>query len=286
MTLAVAVPFPWPEYLNAIPGSVVRAATLIPGFRFQPAVIMAADSRWTYRTGIDYDDGGIKVAYLGSHALGMYAGNTRAGQLALGRLRHGIERRQAGRQRRPVDPRSVLRAVWKQCSHLGGTLQFCFAFFDANGNHHVFRFDSTEDFAPIEMDGVVTLGWSDECDFFRRRLNEELRARLSEERMQTHGISFSFEEWAIMAGILVREACEAQASGTVGGRPLIAVLTPAGVEGRSIHAADTRQDNPKFEQLTLTEEQIDKFYERQRQRGLPYTKRRSPKAPSSVSANS
>jgi len=213
------------------------------------------------------------VAHLGSHALGAYAGNTRAGQLAFGRLREAIAKRQAGKQRRPVDPQGILRAVWRDSRYFGGTLEFCFAFFDAHGGCHVFRFDSSNDFKPTEMHDVVTLGWPGACEFFRRRLKEELRLRLSEERLQTHGISMSFEEWAIMAGMLVREAGELRASGTVGGPPLIAVLTPEGVEGRSIHAADTRVDDPKFEQVTLTEEQVLRFYERQAKRGSPFRHR-------------
>ena len=69
------------------------------------------------------------------------------------------------RQRRPVDPQSILQAVWRQYSHLGGALQVCFAFFDASASRHIFRFDSTDNFRPVETDDVITLGWPDECSF-------------------------------------------------------------------------------------------------------------------------
>ncbi len=270
MTLAVAIPFPWPEYEARLPGYIKGAIAAIPGMEIPRAVIMAADSRWTYRTGIDYDDGGVKIVALGSAAAGMYAGNTRAGQLALGRLGDAIRKGEAGKLRRPTDPEGILRAVWKQNRHFGGGLQVCFAFFDANGDSHVFRFDSVDDFKPVECEGIVTLGWSEECEFFRRRLGEEVNKRLSEEYLRANAISLSYEEWAIISAVMIREAGEISASATVGGPPLIAVLTANGVEGRSIHAADTSEPRPEFKRLTLAEEQVSRFYERQKKRGSPF----------------
>ena len=72
MTLSIGALFPW--------GRVAEAINAVGGFMPQ-AVILAADSRWTYSAGDKpYDDIGTKLFQLLGNAAAVYAGDVEAGE--------------------------------------------------------------------------------------------------------------------------------------------------------------------------------------------------------------
>ena len=85
MTLAVAVKFPWPGFYDSLPAQVRAVMDAFPERRPSPAVLMSADSRWSWPNGTT-DDGGVKIARVDSHAAATYCGNTEAGERVLGLL--------------------------------------------------------------------------------------------------------------------------------------------------------------------------------------------------------
>lgn len=261
MTLAVAIPFPWPSFVEALPEHIRRIA-LAPGVRFERSILMAADSRWTYKIGTDYDDGGVKLAALGSHEAGVYAGNVRAGELAFARIAKALRRRRGGRQRRPVDLQGILRTVWHQQPDQRGGLQFCVGLADDSGIRMA-RFESSNGFRPEPQSDIVTLGWPEACTYFRRRFQEEVVKRL------TGPVSMSFrgEEWAALAGLIVGETGEKIIHQTVGGPFLVGLVGPGGITQLAVTKIDTSDpDNMGFETVTLTDDQVKEFYTRQRSR--------------------
>ena len=86
MTLAVAAQFPWPDLTSWFPKSVRDVLDIYPQLRPEPAILFAADSRWTNPDGT-FADGAVKVAAIDHFGAATYSGNVLAGERVLARRR-------------------------------------------------------------------------------------------------------------------------------------------------------------------------------------------------------
>ena len=221
---------------------------------------MAADSRWTYRIGQDFDDGGVKLAALSSHAVAIYAGNAVAGEKAFAQLWADFQRARAGGT---ADPERILRAVWHQHRHQGGGLHVCLGFIDQAGEPHLFRFDHESDFRPMTVSGVEAPGFG--RDYFLERLHEEVSKEMSTP-LSEKPLALSAEHWSMIINRLVWETAERKADSTVGGPILGAIITKTGAQGRSLYSVNFGTDPLTVNRLSLSPSDVVDFYERQRKR--------------------
>jgi hypothetical protein len=82
-------------------------------------------------------------------------------------------------------------------------------------------------------------------------------------------LALSAEHWGMVIARLVWETCDervVETKKTVGGPILSAIITPEGVQGRSLYSVDFRADPPTVNRLSLTPSQVTAFYERQKRR--------------------
>jgi hypothetical protein len=269
MTLGVAAKFPWPGLVERWPDSIRQVLEAYPRFRPQPAIIMATDSRWTYRTGVDFDDGAVKMVAVSSRAMAIYAGDTVVGPRSLGHLTSELKRQpttSAAQLARAA--RSTIQASWRRWSTDESRLEVSIGFCDESLGLRLWRFADRDGFVPHESSGVETIGgFAGRAHFWQtlnRLIDEKTSRPLSEHAFAAHA-----DDWAGDIALALWETCEAGADPEVGGAFLYGYLNGEGLHGRSLHRIDTSRAELSSEQLTLRHEDVEAFQDRQQTRQRP-----------------
>lgn len=222
MTLGVAASFPW---------GWARTAYSSPTFPFpvSNAVILLADSRWTY-DGLPPEDRGQKlwpISVEAGHAIGaIIAGDVMTAEEALRSIRDNV---------RHIDgsPPSVASLASKDLSkvyqaHRNArpdiSLHVIIGMADALGQTTMMCFDCRENFTPRFTEGVELIGWPSARDIFRERLPE------IENLVRSRSNSHKPESWAMaLAECLYGEVIGSGEEPFVGGRVQMAIVDGQGL---------------------------------------------------------
>ena len=264
MTLAVAARFPWPELLDSLPEPVKAILQMFPRHQPSPAILMTADSRWSYFNGSNLtrvDNGGVKIGLIHEHAIGAFAGDVAAGQRALGGLRAAF----VDNSVETVDPQEIFRSVWRNHGRRDGQLSVCLGLIDAVNTARLFRYDLSDDFAGKEIAGIEALGAPEAITEFTSRLSDEVKRWTSEPA--SLAVALHPEHWSTIIATTVWRICHQAVQRTVGGPIQSAILTTMGAEGRALWLVDPGDDEPQARRVSLTPEEVEEFYERQREHG-------------------
>ncbi len=265
MTLAVAARFPWPGLIDDWPDSVRRVLETFPEMRPPSAIVMAADTRWTYKTGVDFDDGAVKVVALGQNALAVYAGDTVVGPRGLGRLTEEMAGSPPAAAKLAHLARECLQSTWRRFSTPMSRLQVCIGSLDRRDQFLLWRLEDDDGFRLHECNGIETIGSGDARVIFWENLREHIRKRIAVP-LTERALGNDVEEWGGLIALSLWETCKSGIDPTVSDEFLLAYLTREGVQGRSLHLADTSSEKLTFQQLTLTPSEAQSFQERQTER--------------------
>jgi len=173
MTLAIAGEYPWGDWR--------RVTDSAPG-HFQRAVILAADTRWSYRDRPPFDRG-RKLWTLGRQAGLLLAGDVRAGEDGIRCLY------EAGKDAgfsKATDVTALAEKTFQEAysSHIRSAetgrrppvhrLYYLMGLVDADGYTALVRFASEANFSPIFLSGVYAIGVAKACQDARTNLLEEI----------------------------------------------------------------------------------------------------------------
>ncbi len=228
---------------------------------------MAADSRWTYEKGVDFDDGAVKVAALSPYSLGIYAGDVVVGTRALGRVTEELGRLALANPQQLLRlARAAFQSAWRSHKRRDSRAEFCIGMYHRQAGFHLWHFRDQDGFRPHEIDGIQTIGSPDSKVMFWEKLRTDVDSRVAAPLTEVV-FSNSVEEWGSYIGRAVWETCRSRIDSYTGGPFLLAFLDRAGVHGRSLHRADPRAATLEFQQITLRPDETAAFQERQRTRG-------------------
>ena len=264
LTLAAIAQYPR-DFVDAIPEKIRRLLQVYPQFRPTPAILLIADSRWSWKIGEDYDDGGVKLVSLDSHVGAIYAGSVAAGENALAQLTAAFREARVAGTHAYVEPERILREVWRRHRHPNDVLQLCLGGFLGSAAEPVaFRFDSISQFRAQPIQGIEAIGWPDAIVYFLRRLAEDL-GRESAMDLTEKALALTPDHWCTKLGLLLLETAaseEANLRKTAGDSIQAAIITPSGMEGRSLSRISFQRDQPDVRQLTLSDQEVTAFYKR------------------------
>jgi len=262
VTLGVAAVFPWSGLIDSWPESLRRVLEAMPQFRPAPAIVMASDTRWTYKVGTDFEDGAVKVVALSRYALAIYAGDTEVGPRALGSLTDRLASRGEMSCARVVqEARASLSASWRRFALPDSRSQVCIGVFHKRDGLRLWRFDSSDGFRPRESAGIETIGSDSARLLFWQNLREEV-SRQTSKPLSESAFGMDKETWGTVLSIALWRTCKSGLDETIGGPLLLGHLTQTGVQGRSLHAVDL--DMQTSQQLTLNAVDAEEFQLRQR----------------------
>jgi hypothetical protein len=258
MTLAVAARFPWLDYKSWLPKSIRKVHATFPWAQPEPALLFAADSRWTYRyrTGSKYADGAVKVAEIDQRGAAVYAGNANAGELALAKLRQWMSQARAGEE--TPDLRDGIRDTWLQFAHQGGGLHILFGFFDGFDVPHLFHLSDADDFLPHAIDEPESIGPNAATLFFKEQLHNSIVAHSSRPR-SSRVISQHPDGWLSIFETIIWDVGRRGLDPSVGGPPLGLLVTPSGLRGCQITILDP--ETGAVAGSSLSQDEVRRFYQ-------------------------
>jgi len=168
MTLAIAAEFPWGEHRRILDSLPFRSTTI------DGAIILAADTRWSYDDGSVKNDG-RKLWVLGEHLGILLAGDVWAAEEGIRRLRT------AGRTVKFTSANEVVALAAKtfadtySAHHRArpnpGPVHYLLGFVDSLGRTALARLSSDGGFNPIWLRGVNAIGIKAACDAVAQNLN-------------------------------------------------------------------------------------------------------------------
>ncbi len=270
MTLAIAVKFPWQQWLDEARPHHKATWMRYPELRPDPALIFVADSRWSYEGRRLPHDGAVKVAALDRVAAATYAGNTDAGEVAIAWLTQYFAMSRASLQ--SGDLCEVLRQAWRKFNRgPNDVLQFSVGFIDENLDPVLFRLDHWNDFHPVEVPGMTCLGWPEAIEFFRTELDREVATAWAGLR-DGQAIPLSANDWASKMQSIVWLAGEKKIHPSVGGPPVCMVVNKSGVRGLGLSVIDTTDEPATVSNVSLDPGDVESFYDHpfRRRRKLPF----------------
>lgn len=261
MTVAVAAEFPW--------GLLRRVAESLPGNGLASggAVILAADTRWTYGDRPP-EDMGQKLWHIGPAVGAVFAGDVRAAEEALTKARRALRSAnwntlaQLGDVAGRVFQRVYLRHQAKRPDC--GPLYFLVGTANVHGQTAVVYFSHANGFSPLFVRGVNAVGSTAGCAQFRQRLESTVAQSL--ERRGSWPLEI--DVWAMLVtaalkGGVIDEAVDA----TVGGWVQLLIVDRTGL--RTIRVSSTSGDpiaDPWVE-ATLGHDLLKRYHELYR---VPY----------------
>ena len=233
MTLAVAALFPWGK-LGQWTESLSKLGMGVP-----QAVVLLADSRWTYMAGSGgHEDIGAKLFSLGTNVGIVYAGHVQTGERCIAALQKRM------RENRPEDlgksasvAASVFSSTYKS-SNCKEPLYFLIGASLPNKRAEVLRFSYANEFEPTPQHGVVALGWPETIKKFK-----EAESKAADDAFYSkNDYSLDHDRWAlVLASAMRHDIIEAAVDETVGGKLMCAVIDERGF--REIGVAYTESVN-------------------------------------------
>jgi len=234
MTVAVAAEFPWGrlrQVVESLPGSSLASGG---------AVILAADTRWTYGDRPP-EDLGQKVWSIAPAVGAVFAGDVRAAEEALAKLRGAYGR---AKPALPQDFGAIASRVFYRVysAHQSrrrdcGPLYFLVGMANLSGQTAVLYLSHTSGFSPLFLRGVNAVGSAPGCDQFRERLE-----RAVAESLESGGSwPVEIDVWAMMVtGALKLGVIDQGIDATVGGWVQLLILDRTG--SRTVSISSTGGD--------------------------------------------
>jgi hypothetical protein len=255
MTVAVAAEYPW--------GRVRQVVESIPGSSLESggAVILAADTRWTYRDRLP-EDMGQKVWCIGPAVGAAFSGDVRSAEEALTKLRRLLRRakwrmpQEFGAIASPVFQRvySRHRAERADC----GPLYLLVGMANSRGQTAVVYFSHTNGFSPLFLRGVNAIGWPPACDQFRERLERVVAEQLESGKSWPREI----DVWAMLVtAALKRGVIDEGVDAKVGGLVQLLIVDRDG--SRTVEVSSTGGDPMKAEswvQATAEHDRLKRYH--------------------------
>ena len=259
MTLAVAAIFPWPDWIEAAPDPIRRSHP-------PSSLIFVADSRWSYPSRGRRHDGALKVAAIDKVGAATYAGNTEAGETAIGYITQYCQ--QARPDVRPDKLVEAVRSAWNQ--HKRGdddSLQFALGFIDRSLQPLLWRLDSWNGFEPLAVPGITYLGMPTAIEYFRSHLDRKVAEAWSTMR-DGNAVDATPGSWASIMQSIVWLAGEEKVHDYVGGPPTCLIVDDRGVSGLTLATLDAEGDVSSAREVSLDPADVQRFYDH------PWRKRR------------
>jgi hypothetical protein len=234
VTVAVAAEYPWGlvrQVVESIPDSSLATGG---------AVILAADTRWTYQDRPP-EDLGQKVWSIAPAVGAVFSGDVRAAEEALTKL-HRVSRR--AKWRSPQEFGGIASRVVERVysRHRGkraecGPLCFLIGMANLRGETAVLYFSHTSGFRPLFLRGVNAIGWRSACDQFRERLERAVAEQLESGKSWPREI----DVWAMLVtAVLKRGVIDEGTWPTVGGWVQLLIVDRTG--SRTISVSRTSGD--------------------------------------------
>jgi len=234
MTVAVAAEFPWGrlrQIVESIPGSTLASGG---------AVILAADTRWTYGDRPP-EDLGQKVWSIAPAVGAVFAGDVRSAEEALTKLRRAYRRGKPARPQEFAEIASrVLQRVYSQHRAKRGKvdpLYFLIGMANLGGQTAVLYLSYTNGFKPLFLRGVHAIGCAEACDRFRAALDRAV----AESAKDGSSWPMEIDVWAMMvAATLKVDVIDQDIDATVGGWVQLLILDRNG--SRTVSISSTGGD--------------------------------------------
>lgn len=263
MTLAVAAQFPWPDLISWFPKTTRDVFDIYPQLRPEPAILFAADSRWT-NPDKSFADGAVKVASIDQFGAATYSGNVLAGEQALASLGRWMQDARLGKS--PPDFRHGLRRLWARHAHTGGGLDILFGFFDHAFDPHLFRARNVDDFVIHPVVGPQAIGAISATQFFEAQLRKKIIEDATQPRSQRVTSQNPDDCLSLFQGIIFN-AGRMKIDQLVGGPPLGLLVAPSGLRGVSIDIFDPKTGTVIGS--SLSKERASEFYDHADRKKLP-----------------
>jgi hypothetical protein len=247
------------QIVESIPGSDLASGG---------AVILAADTRWTYGDRPP-EDLGQKVWHIAPAVGAVFAGDVRAAEEALAKLRR------AYRRARPDHPLGfaeiasrVLQRVYSQHRAKRGNvgpLYFLVGMANLRGQTAVLYLSHTSGFKPLFLRGVHAVGSAQACDRFRDALDRAV----AESAQDGRSWPMEIDVWAMMvAATLKLDVIDEGIDATVGGRVQLLILDRTGSRTVSVSTTDSDALEPSsWRDSTVQHESLRRYHEMHR---VPY----------------
>ena len=260
MTLAIGAKYPWGE-LNKL---------FVPPAKPPSAIILASDSRWTYKSGpVPYTDVGTKLFAINNRVGAVYAGESQVGEKCLDELRWEL-----GRQKRPGSQlgrelaQKTFRRVYK--TYLASKkwtpdkcpLYILIGACNTLGEVELCLFEYWDDFVAKPLEGIHAIGRDNVAQEFKSVLESELKRQVEKElslrrRRPTIPIPdlvpvpIKADHVAMIIAGLLHNIIESELDKTVGGKVQCAVITAEGFSLPGISSTtDPTNEGPGFTRLT------------------------------------
>lgn len=260
MTLAIGAKYPWGE-LNKL---------FAPTARPPNAIILASDSRWTYKSGTEpYEDVGTKLFKIDSHAGAVYAGGVVIGEQCLDELRWQLPRqRRSGSQLGRELAQKVFRRVYKtylaskKWSPNKCPLYILIGACNTLGGAELCLFEYWDDFVAKPVEGIRAIGMDDTVKQFDSILKSELKNQVEEKlslrsrllKMPIANVvpmAIEPHHVAIFITASLHNIIESDFDKTVGGKIQCAVITAEGISLPKLsYTPDPTNEGPGFTKVT------------------------------------
>jgi hypothetical protein len=260
MTLAIGAKYPWGE-LNKL---------FAPTAKPPDAIILASDSRWTYRSeAVPYQDIGTKLFSIGKHVGAVYAGGSQVGEECLDELRWQLRRQKGlGSQLGRDLAQKAFRGVYK--TYLASKkwnpdecpLYILIGACNTLGEAELCLFEYQDDFMAKSVEGIKAIGMDNAVKQFDSILKNELKKQVDGElslRRRWSKIAIADlvpmpikpHHVAIFITSSLHNIVESQFDETVGGKIQCAVITTEGISLPKIsYTPDPTNEGPGFTRVT------------------------------------
>jgi hypothetical protein len=260
MTLAIGAKYPWGE-LNKLFTSTAKPPS---------AIILASDSRWTYKSGsVPYEDVGTKLFVISKHAGAVYAGGSQVGEECLDELRRLLVRqKRPGSQPGRELAQKTFRRVYK--TYLASKkwtpdkcpLYILIGACNTLGEAELCLFEYRDDFVAKPLEDIRAIGMQNVAQGFPSVVESELKRQVEEElslrrRWPTIPIAdllpvpIDPHYVAIIIAALLHNIIESELDKTVGGKVQCAVITAEGFSSPVISfTTDPTNEGPGFTRIT------------------------------------
>ena len=238
MTLAIGVKYPWGE-LNKL---------FTPATRPPNAIILASDSRWTYKSAtVPHEDIGTKLFKISNSVGAVYAGSAKVGEQCIDELRLQLPKRKSpSYQLDPLLAQEVFQRVYKiYLASKKLSPNKCFLYIligvcNQLGEAELYLFEYYDNFIAKPMNQPKGIGMSNAVKQFNTILNDELKNQVEEKLSMYRRLpkipianvlpmTIEPHHAAIYITASLNRIIESEFEKTVGGKVQCVVITAEGI---------------------------------------------------------
>lgn len=223
MTLLVGTPFPWNDLSRQCP-----AFEAFKGLTASSGAIIAADSRWTHRSGVS-EDGAVKVFAVGRDAIAGYSGVAGLGERCIEAWSKGLRKTDSIESLYDL-ARGLLQQACSGDPDEVESLSILLSSSNHDGATWLARFDGIHDFLPQPISDMVVIGPDRAKDYFLQSLRSLTAYNVS--RANNRPLPADIGSWASAISGLIWDCGELGIDDRVGG-PVSCISTTHGkVQGQ------------------------------------------------------